>query len=652
MADKSTNWAMVDLSGQPGGAKLVLHVEGTEIPVSQFNMSYGLNAIPTATALVSLGRNARTGDVSTIYEKVEAIKQMAEARVFIKGELGDWSPRGVDGVKESFPAVTDATIFMGYVAGMSYRRSAGRVHLVLNLVHQLVDLSLSSGGSKDVVPGSPNDLMLTVIPEGAGASGTAADKFIKELPNDLMIDFSNGVLKTLMNVALENQIQSHTAGFWCGNTPSTNPMNPIESNGRAAAVISGMGKWQGICNLAKGTDVDKYVKPYPLKVHSTGFEKAATHIGNRVSASLASTSMWGMLIGGLLSEFGCGIIPWATGAIIAPILDMASDAQIIIKAGEYVDFDLTTQSQRPLYGVGVLANYQMGTTNKAEDVKLCAGASYVAKSLAGTPLNDGMWLFVNAPGWMDDWVNFDPEATTGDPDINKTLNRPSHDATGVNKPAINRKPDEEVAPWNNVMEQYAKMIYASNALRGREGYIVGKLRFDIAPGTTVMLQAKGDAQLSEGIDNLATDVYGFVAKVHVAMNAEQASATTSFELTNLRTAKENELASGRFSMLEHPFFIQNFFKYAPLVPALTVPTKPTKPTEPIKPTEPTNVLVAPVVEDSTLVDDKSRLTVLEYWRIALDYWRKLVAEKGRLTVNSITNDTVKKDHGESGQTIV
>jgi hypothetical protein len=568
MADKSNNWAMVDLSAKVGGAKVVLAIEGAEIPMAQFSMSYGLNAIPQATALIALGRDARTGLQSPIYAKVEAIKQMSPVRVFIKGELGDWSPRGNNGAKESFPVVDDATIFIGYVAGISYRRSSGRISLTLNLVGQLVDLALSSGGSKDVVPGAPNDLMLPMYPEGAGAAGTAAEKFTEGLPADLPVDFSSGLLKVLQSVSQNNQVQTHNPDFWCGEQPANAPINTPETNGMAAAVIEGNGgKWQGISNLAKPTDVDKYVTLYPLKVHNAGYEKAATFIGNQVASSLSNTSMWGMLIGSVLPSFGCGIVPWASGAILAPILTMASDAQVIIKAEEYVDFDLTTESQRPLYGVGVMGNYQMGTINKSENPKLCAGAIFVAKSQDGTPLNDGMWLFVNAPGWMDDWVNFDPEAATGDADINKTLNKPSHDATGADKPAIEREPGTEVVEWNDAMQQYARMMYAVNALKGREGTIVGKLRFDIAPGTTVLIQARGDNYLSAGVDTLATDLSGFIAKVHISINAEQASATTAFEVTNLRTAKENE--SQRFSMLEHPFFRQDYFKYAPLVPALT-----------------------------------------------------------------------------------
>ncbi len=576
MADKPNNWAMVDLSDQLGGAALLLRVTGADIPVAQFSMSYGLNDIPKATALVALGRDARTGEPSAIYAQVKSIKQMTRATVSIKGNLGDWSPRGANGAKESFPMNANAIIFVGYVSGISYRRSSGQISLVLNLVNKLVDLALSSGGSKDVVPGAPNDLMIPTLTEGTGASGEASNKFTDQLEQDLIIDFSEAILKVLMKVSEESQIQTHAGGFWCGEQPAGAPIADKEGNARATTVIKpdDAGKWQGISNLAKGTDVDKYLTDYPLIVPADTIGSASSFIGGQVSASLASTSMWGMLIGSILPNFGCGIIPWASGAIIAPILDMARDAQITIKADEYADFDLSTQSQRPLYAVGVMGNYQMGTISKSEAPKLCAGASFVATNDDGSPLNDGMWLFVNAPGWMDNWVNTtDPDAGEGNPGIVKTLTEPSHDAAGIAVVAIDRKPEEQLTQVNDAMQQYAKMIYASNALRGREGSIVGKLRFDIAPGTTILIQARGDNYLSDGVDTLATDMYAFVAKVHVSINAEQASATTSFELTNLRTAEENSSGSERFSMKEHPFFAENYFKYVPLVPMLSVPSK-------------------------------------------------------------------------------
>jgi hypothetical protein len=132
---------------------------------------------------------------------------------------------------------------------------------------------------------------------------------------------------------------------------------------------------------------------------------------------------------------------------------------------------------------------------------------------------------------------------------------------------VQRNPDDEVNDWNNVMERYAQMIYAANALRGREGTIVSKLRFDICPGTTIRVKSNTDRN-SDGVSELAADLLGLVAQVTVNINAESATASTTLKLTNLRTDVEN--LSDRFSLESHPFFDENFFEQAPLVPSLTV----------------------------------------------------------------------------------
>jgi hypothetical protein len=492
---------------------------------------------------------------------------MAEVRVEIRGSLGDWSPRGgANGGKQQWPGGTH-TLFVGYVSGTSYRRSLGRVSLVLNMVNQLVDLSMSSGGSTDVVPGAPHDLMLPTLAEGPGGEpiGTAASKFIDELPTDLDVDFSEGVLKSLYEVSQNNQLQVHKA--WCDLAP-TGPVNDERANTKAARVIEGFDKWNGIEGYAGGADA-AYAKPYPLNIHTKGKEHTAQRIGDVIAASLAGTSMWSMLVGSLIPEFGVFIIPIAQTAFMAPIIPMNREAAKIIEPNDYADFNLKTMSQRPLYGVGVMGNYQTATIGKpATDNKQCVGETFVAKAADGEDANDGMWMFVPAPKWMDDWTNFDPGALDGDAGIDKMLGEVSHDAVGVKDAAVDRNPDDEVDDWNDVMKKYAQMMYAQNALRGREGTIVGKLRFDICPGTTLLVKSKGELK-SEGVDELASDLYGLVSRVTVTINSEQASAATTLELTNIRTDVENQ--QDRFSLASHPFFDDNFFETAPLVPSLEVP---------------------------------------------------------------------------------
>lgn len=578
---RSNNWALVDLSGLLGnqlqvggritGAELWVIVNGQQIPVAQFSMTYGLNDIPTASAQVALGRDAKTGQQSAIYSQIAAIKQMTEVEVRVVGTLGDFTASGTGGARKQFPT-TNAVIFMGYVSGVTYRRSAGRVTMIINMVNQLFDLSASSGGSKDVVPGAPHDFMQQTLGDGPGGEhyGDAATKFIDTLPPKLDEDYSEAVLECLDFISKNNFLQTNQGDLWCGGPDLIDPER--EMNLRASDVINPKGEWQGIATFSNSAYMGKYTVQYPLLVNSSAKDKAALTISNQISASLASSSMWGLLIGSILPAFGCGIVPMARGAILAPILPMAKQHQIVIKPEDYADFNMSTQSQRPLYGVGVLGNFVLGTMNP-DDPKMCVGASFIAKSNANIPFNDGMWMFVPAPKWLEGFIDFDPKAREGDADVNKLMGDVSHDAVGVDEVAVERDPGTEIDEWNSELKKYAQMMYAAQALRGREGTLMGKLRFDIAPGTTIKIQSKGE-ELSDGTDTLATDMYAFVARVTIMINAEQASAATTLELTNLRTAEENDANSGgddgRFAFNKHPFFGDDYFKYAPIVPELSL----------------------------------------------------------------------------------
>jgi len=288
-------------------------------------------------------------------------------------------------------------------------------------------------------------------------------------------------------------------------------------------------------------------------------------IGDRIAGSIAGSSMWQMLIGSLIPEFGCAIIPTAREAFLVPIAPMAREPYKSISPADYADFRMRAASRRPLYGVGVYAVYGSSSVFQSEgDNRNCVGETFVAAVSDADEASNGAWMFVQAPTWMNDWVNFDPGSSALD-----LLTQPSHDATGIDTSAVTRDITAETPDWNNAMKKYAQWRYSIEALNGRTGTLVGKLRFDICPGTTIRIESEDEFK-SEGVDTLAIAMIGLVTRVTVYINAEQAMATTTFELMNLRTVTENE--SDRFSMTSHPFFNDTYFKGAPLVATLEVPT--------------------------------------------------------------------------------
>ena len=578
MADKPAKWALVTLDGaEAEGAEVgfYLGTQGLRIPISQMTMTYGKNEIPTATAIIAMGRNARSLVDSKIYEFADSLTTMTPVTIWIGGRLGDWQAGGsLDGDIAQFPN-GEHMVFCGYVAGTSYRRSSGMVGFVINIIHHLANLDMSSGGSRDVVPGSPESLLLAASSEGPGNNtfSVAATKFSATLPDAMTVDFSKAILDCLTYIAENNQIQTHIGSLDCGFLSSlvaTPGFGGVNTRALRSILGAGDAYWNGIENAtgAMGTR-SKYAKPYPLEVSPIGREHVAAAVGHFLASSMVGASMWNMLVGLLLPQFGCALIPVSDRAFVAPILSSANEASIVIKPNDIVDIQGSSMARKPLYGVAVLSSYTLGTISDGP-VQVCAGAAYAVPKNSGDDSELGSWMFVAAPRWCDGWTNLDPKASSGNPDVLNMMSTVSHDAVGTEAESVNRDIEEESLAIVRIQEKFAKLMYVSNSLRNRTCTIVTKLRFDIAPGITVKLprSSPGSDQTSYGEDKLVTDTYGHVCRVTISIDAERNTAMTILELSEMRTAKEN--ADPRYASESHPFFA-DYFRYAPLVEGLSLP---------------------------------------------------------------------------------
>lgn len=259
---------------------------------------------------------------------------------------------------------------------------------------------------------------------------------------------------------------------------------------------------------------------------------------------------------------------------LTPALKSSKDKCKTIYPAEYVDFAMTTMSTRPLYGVGIVTKFTNATLPNSGSGKVCCGAAYVVElEKEGDPAAKGQWMFRTPPDWCEDWASTDPKVTDGgDLDVGEMTTKVSQDSQGEEADAFDRDITTEVEPWNDSLKQFAQQIYVANALRDRVGRITGKLRFDICPGSTIIIDAKDLQNRSsaneDGVSELPINLVGFVSRVTTTINAETASATTTYDLTHLRSGTE-DAGGDRFSLKTPPFFEEGFYG-APLVRTLDV----------------------------------------------------------------------------------
>jgi len=568
MENKSLyNWAMVDLSGTTG-AKITLVVQGIEIPISQFSMSYAINDIPTATVLVALGRNAHDGKNSRVYDIVKDVSAMTSAYIKINGKLGDWATSGTGGSRLQFPEANDVILFTGYLVGTSYVRSGGKVSLALHLLNQLTLLTMTMGGTSHVLPGTPHEMILPNLYKGSGGEVAAefSSNYAKEVASTLPTDFSQAIVNVMAKIASQ-------PFFIQGYDPSV-----INTTGRSnkAAIYAiepaGDGRWLGMYNHISGGYLKDYVTAYPLRTNGDTISNyIAQSISRNLNSSGYSNDLWTTLIYALLADYGCAVIPFPRAALVAPVLPMSQSAESVIRVGDIVDFSMNASIKQPVRAVGVFSNSDIRTMNvkglAADDPFARVSGRYIASESE----SDGGWYYKKAPDWLDNTATSDPNIEN--PDVNKLMNKPGNNANGGN-PEVVRELGQQITDVKQYLNKYAQLVYLGIALKNRQATLVTKLRFDISPGSTVRLELQPEA-ISGAVDMLSSGdtkafYYGFVNQVTVSIDAEQGFASTSYVLTNLRSKAENDMPGGRFSIATHPFFDDKFFRGGPLVPELTV----------------------------------------------------------------------------------
>jgi len=549
---------------------LSLRVGAVRLPLAQFSAVFALNDIPQAQCLLAIGREARSGELAAIHRQEPWVLK-TPAQVLLRA-AGQYSRRS-DWPEE------EIVVFDGYITGVSYRKLDGQVQLAVQLQHWLASLASSSCLTRWSSPAGMTDLTVPLLAgdlrvADTGASPVAPIAFtvgqLQQFTNQAS-SFNDdvwGSLKAIF-VALAEQ------GLHWEERLEPQARSDAEAQARNTAALRALARIEDHAGRnGDGWFASQPQYAVPLKLAITeGVVTAAMQqmVSQETIQHYASYSFWDKLVGHFCPLFGMAVVPLVDRALVIADLpgyrgNLAGPASERywkeISTRDYFSLDTSSSLEYPLRGVGVLVTTATSTgvahdgQQEAVTIPQLLGwfsplsqlpASDAAAALQ-EQMRDGLLQLVPAPPYVLQLQNpAPPEDQVGE---------------GAGASAL--------PELRQFLDRWAQMAYVLNMLRGRSGVLAGKLRFDIAPGSLVLIRQHRE-QLAEADDSLNVPLVGCVARVTVAINAHAPAATTTFELTALRRAQpENE--SDLTSIVSHPLFgdsIHGAGRHgAPLIPAL------------------------------------------------------------------------------------
>lgn len=497
-----------------------------EFPVVQVVTSFELNAIPTISLTVAVGRNVKTQEVSASHREIERLKVRHPIEVFMRaiplGSEGGTPNRWPDFVR----------IFDGYVTGTGWQRSTGGANLIIYGEHWLSELNYTSAINGASHPGNPAAFTYPAgfeAPALGGGGGTSVH-WTHHLQLQGGVDA----------VSAESDLWENILKPWCRQVSAKQPVDlrfigletPVGNDG-ALSILEGNGEHR-IVSEKMAMDLSG---PDGLALGNSmarGLEKSMMN-------NVINTTLWGKLVGGWAGDFWFAVVPRVEDALIVPFVGALGPDQefVTIEAGDYVQCDIHASVAQQLAAIGINHPVEWlagGNTNAAAFDAQKGGLAAVYP----TPVKKkGVIMIKNCPSWMADPVQayLYGRAAEGVQPAEPIRTGADRDNIGPDRDP-GKDPNENQKEFRDSITRYAQHWYILEQLKGRTGELSGRLRYDIAPGSQVKIEA-GQDPFIEG-DDLSTPFWASVSKVTNLINSEIQRAGTSFSLAHVRNRAENE----------------------------------------------------------------------------------------------------------------
>jgi hypothetical protein len=358
----------------------------------------------------------------------------------------------------------------------------------------------------------------------------------------------------------------------------TGPLiNLVNLNGKNDAALAALARIEGVGGTKQDLKLSAFNVPLAMNL-SANAELAsqiafaiAQHIGVSSIESLAHQTIWDLLVGALAPAFMFALVPTASRALVVPRTPALRSSWRTLSSDDYQFVDLSAGIPRPIRALAIMTGQQSETGAEGVD-----GGNAVAITGVGgyyvppeVPEGKGMIRIIGPPPWLHNIpsIGLSAARTTGirgqRPIATATTPKTERDEQLVGA----RFGPSPGAAWLGSAElfnRYARAMYVADHLRSRTGQLVGKLRFDISPLSTILVEGSSEQFLGNA-DGLGRTIAAEVVRVSIGLDAEAPSAGMSLQLMNVRSEKEN--ASDSTSLAAHPLY-GTVFKGAPLVDGL------------------------------------------------------------------------------------
>ncbi len=566
-----------------------------------FQSDFELNSIPKALVSVALGRRADDlTHASAIHSYIDKLQLQLPASVYCQAKTLDTSEEGEP--TDMWP-VSFFRVFEGLVTGSAFRRHESGVDFSLSLTHWLSNLNFSSALSKQSHPLNPSQWFFpaqqsldltgsggtflfgngeTLVPAGLASPFFTEEVILTDLWgglgtfNEFDQKYLTGIKDWLLTLTRQNRINAVQIQQATGinieasiNIEACRALYRFEPDAKGED-FSETGYTLGVpLALPDNADLNTYISA-----------AIVDEMGSETFYSNQNTTLWDKLASQYHTNYMFSIVPLVEKALIVPFvpgLSSGNDDTLVhrvLYASEYDSIEIHNNIIRPLRAVGLIMGYGMqagGGVTKDPAAPYGTFGGYFDKWMdactadGGAPADCdqkykyGLIMFKHAPKWMIGVVPhriYSPKSTavTGI-DIQTTLTPLAGVEADFADPRtifINARP---------VWDLYARTLYIHEVLKNRQGTLTGPVRFDIAPGSQIIVQVTEDKYISQILDPNSCDLVNMtfnwcsVLRVSTVIDCQNMRAYTNFFLGHIRSEEENKDAGT--SIDRHPLWQAN-----------------------------------------------------------------------------------------------